>query len=320
MTPAITFYLNNRTAVERMQGVDADEAWAMFHTGPQVWIGQTYCRLAAAGMPVHLTAKPPTTGIVVVHRDDIASLIAAQPILPSIRIIGVRADRDPHAAAEVEIVQNGAAAGGKAVHIPHWPQPGLIVRSPDRGSEIKTAVFKGSDREIHAGLHDAKWVAALRDLGIEWVENSAAWRGGRAIAAVNWNDYSEADLLIALRKPQGDFYRNKPASKLVNAWLAGVPAILGPEIAFRELRRTSLDYIEATTPAEAIAAVTTLKENPALYTAMVTNGRKRAADFTATAIVGQWRDMLLRLSNLGPLPLSSRLVLSTRGLRQRLRR
>ena len=36
----------------------------------------------------------------------------------------------------------------------------------------------------------------------------------------------------------------KPPSKLFNSWLAGVPAVLGHESAYRAERRSDLDYIE----------------------------------------------------------------------------
>ena len=56
-------------------------------------------------------------------------------------------------------------------------------------------------------------------------------------------------------------YFAKPASKLVNAWHAGVPALLGPEPAYQALRM-QFDYIEIRSPEDAIREVIRLKENP----------------------------------------------------------
>ncbi len=77
--------------------------------------------------------------------------------------------------------------------------------------------------------------------------------------------------------------RNKPAWKLFNAWLAGVPAILGPEAGYRELRRDPLDYLEAGDPDAAMQALARLLDEPGLYPAMVANGTARGADFTVEA-------------------------------------
>ena len=44
-------------------------------------------------------------------------------------------------------------------------------------------------------------------------------------------------------------------SKLINAWLAGCPGILGPESAFQQLRESELDYIEARTVDDIVNAV-----------------------------------------------------------------
>jgi hypothetical protein len=47
-----------------------------------------------------------------------------------------------------------------------------------------------------------------------------------------WHDYSTDDLVLAVRDLTEKDALVKPASKLVNAWIAGVPALLGPEPAF----------------------------------------------------------------------------------------
>jgi len=60
--------------------------------------------------------------------------------------------------------------------------------------------------------------------------------------AIDWPDFREADLILAVRPGDRRRATNKPASKLVNAWLAGVPALLGPEVAYRELRRSELEW------------------------------------------------------------------------------
>ena len=68
----------------------------------------------------------------------------------------------------------------------------------------------------------------------------------------------------------------KPSTKLVNAWIAGVQALLGPEPGFQDIRQTPLDYFEVKTPVEVLNAIHRLRSQPALYEQMVSNGLKRA--------------------------------------------
>ena len=69
----------------------------------------------------------------------------------------------------------------------------------------------------------------------------------------------------------------KPASKLVNAWAAGVPAMLGPEPAYRELRSSPLDFLETPAAEAVLDAIDRLRGEPGLYAAMAENGLRRAA-------------------------------------------
>ena len=84
----------------------------------------------------------------------------------------------------------------------------------------------------------------------------------------------------------------KPASKLINAWHAGTPALLGPKPAFQALRQSELDYIEVRSPDKVIRAVERLKRDAELYRAMVENGWARGREFTTDAIAARWREVL----------------------------
>ena len=103
-----------------------------------------------------------------------------------------------------------------------------------------------------------------------------------------WNDYSTTDIFLAVRDMTEGDALVKPPTKLVNAWMAGVPALLGPEPSFLRLKRCDLDFIEVRTPTEAFAAIRRLKDNPELYRQMVVNGRVRARDFTVDQIARRW--------------------------------
>lgn len=76
---------------------------------------------------------------------------------------------------------------------------------------------------------------ALRQRGVRFVSR---FQG-------EWHDYQHVDAVLAIRDCPPVVLATKPASKLINAWKAGVPALLGPEPAYRELRTSPLDFLEA---------------------------------------------------------------------------
>ena len=116
--------------------------------------------------------------------------------------------------------------------------------------------------------------------------------------SVAWNDYSNVDVILAVRPTNlidsNRQYSSKPATKLYNSWLAGTPAILGREYAFRELRRSELDYIELSEPQDAKEQILRLKNDPELYSKMVKNGLERASDFSNDVILEKWVDFLYK--------------------------
>jgi hypothetical protein len=105
----------------------------------------------------------------------------------------------------------------------------------------------------------------------------------------SFHDYRAVDLVLAVRP---GVTTHKPASKLVNAWHAGVPALLSPDYPFEELRQDPLDYLAVRDVAEAEAAVLRLKREPGLYRAMIEHGRARAAQYTVASITARWAQLL----------------------------
>ena len=87
-------------------------------------------------------------------------------------------------------------------------------------------------------------------------------------------------------------WASKPAAKLQNAWAAGVPAILSPESAYQQVRRSALDFLEARDHGEVLRALDLLRANPRLYSDMVANGLKRAREFQPDRLAARWLEVL----------------------------
>ena len=290
----VTFFHAGASEFPAPASIDPDHRPELFVRGEHIWTVQTFLRLLRAGLPVSLADRAAADGLVVFHVKERRALLRTVPRGADLLLVGIRADNRESGLGDIEVVQNGRFADGRRrIFIPHWPQPGLVPRDPSRGDVLRTAAFKGFAGNLAEPFRSAAWREFLGRRGIEWVFDAPEFEhDGSHEAPVAWWDYSGVDLVVAVREAEPRGHTAKPAAKLCNAWQAGVPALLGPEYAFRELRRSNLDYLEVASLAEAEAAVARLQEEPGLFRAMVENGRRRAVEFSVPAILERWRALL----------------------------
>jgi hypothetical protein len=167
-------------------------------------------------------------------------------------------------------------------YMPHWPQPGLIPRDPGRSDRFENVAFFGNEENLAPELKEQSWHEHLNALGLSW----------HVVSPDKWNDYSDVDVILSVRDFNGQAHPLKPPTKLYNAWHAGVSAILGCESAFRAERKSELDYLEVASLDEVILALKRLRDDKALYHAMVENGRVRAEATQPAKITARWRSFL----------------------------
>ncbi len=247
------------------------------------WIINTYLRLKQHNLNVSLSDRFIPGAICVASTLD----FGIKDFTVSSFIVGCRGDGPESALSDFNIVQNQICLKSeKEVFIPIWSQPALVPRNQERDNRIENIVFKGSENNLYEEFRSPQFCQELENIGVQLLIS------GKSSNSVNWHDYSNADLVLAVRDLTEKDALVKPASKLVNAWMAGVPALLGPEPAFREQKQSPLDYIEIKTPQEALDAIRKLKQNPELYQQMVRNGLQRAEDFTPERITQRWHDVL----------------------------
>lgn len=264
-------------AVSRAPAILPDGQGPCGWFGPYNWTIQTFLYLRGAGLAPRLTATLPEEGIIIAHSDFLAIQLK-----PSARqfVVEMKPDRALRCAyANFAIVQNPRdpirsgirRALTSSAAVSYWPQPGLISRRADRGGRFENICFMGNADQFIPGAETLE--AELARRGLRWT----------MIPRDRWHDYSEADAIVAVRTatPKGRDANafspaRKPASKLCNAWLAGVPAILSPDVAFRDLRRSPLDYLEAQTIPEVLEAIDRLRDDIDLRRAMAENAAARA--------------------------------------------
>ena len=295
----VAFYLPRETSLPRLRELDPDRDWRELVRGERAWILQTYLRLKFAGRPVELVDEVPTQGILVYHKKHERQILEARVNhlggYRALTMIAVRGDRRASRWADFQVVQNPLQVDEPSRFLaPHWPQPGLLPRHPERGTRIERVAFKGFSANLDRAFLEPDWGEFLARRGVDWDFDAIAFREGVDAGDTHWNDYRETDLVLALRPGHDPTQDHKPATKLVNAWTAGVPALLGPEQAFRSLRQSELDYLEISDLAAAKAAVDRLLAAPDIYRAMVENGFRRSADFSPQVVTEFWLDLLWR--------------------------
>ena len=282
--PPIRFYLPDTIPPDMPRSPDV--FWTGFagkmRSGVYAWTVQTCLRLQQSGFPCELVGEMPADGIVVAHRKSLGRKFRPSPRL---LLVCLKADATFHPYAHLHVVLNHGDLHRwhPATYIPHWPQPGLIPRDAARGEAWENAAFFGDPGSIASEMRGAAWEQTLRDLQLTW----------DAVEPARWHDFSRVDVVVAVRSFDDRGWANKPPTKLYNAWHAGVPAVLGPELAYRHERRSELDYLEARSLPELVAALQRLKADPELRRRMVENGRVRARESAPAVITGRWQDFFL---------------------------
>jgi hypothetical protein len=280
-----------------LRTIDPDRDWRYLITGERAWILQAYLRLRARGLPVSLCERPPSQGIVVFSAKQRRQLRTLARDTAEVIWVGVREDVGEALIADFELVQNPSQADEqRRFFMPHWPQPALIPREASRGTRIENIGFKGFAANLASDFSGERWQAYLRQRQLGWFTDAVSYtRDARELQALAWNDYRNLDVVLAVRPDDPKLHPRKPATKLYNAWHAGVPALLGPEIAYRAMRRSELDYIEVRTAAEAQAAIERLIEQPELYRAMVESGLRRGKEITSETLADRWSELLFHV-------------------------
>lgn len=313
----VVFYLAGEANLDLVRRLDPDRDLHGFRRGERSWVAQTYLRLREAGYPVEIAGHPTRGGLIVFHAKHKRALARAAGGLDGAVFVGIRADNSSPLLADFEILQNGRYADGRRrFALPFWPQPGLLPRDPARGTRVERVGYLGLVENLATAFRDDAWRRKLSEVGLRWVATPVDYAGTLQPKSVDWEDYREVDVVLAVRPRDRRTAFTKPANKLVNAWRAGVPALVGPEFPYREIRRSELDFLEVEDPEGALEALQRLRDDPELYSRMVENGRRRALEFSSRAILDRWAELLFdtlpaRIRD-GALPWSRRLPVPLR--------
>ncbi len=259
---------------------EVNQQWVGRRSGNYIWTVKTFGYLKKKGFQCYLTNIIPAHGIIITHRDFLKNQMKPSSTQLFVCII---ADTYRHPYAQLHIIQNQADKISKqnqwpSFFIPHWPENGLIERAKNRKNQFVNVSYFGSLKRLAPQLRNTGFKQKLQEMGFNWT----------IVPPNKWNDYSETDVVLAVRSfTKMPFYKN-PASKLYNAWRAGVPAILGPESAYRTEGEDGINYIEVITLPEVFQTLKMLKENEALRNDIIMNGYEMTKIINDDIITEKW--------------------------------
>jgi hypothetical protein len=249
----------------------------------QNWNFQTWYHLSRAGFDCTRTSDLPSDGILLsTWVPDLKQLWNR----PDVFVVGIAADGEAWPSAQMTVVQNPQMHDVSKGHyfIPHWPQPGIIPRNDKRGDQIENLHYFGVPGNLANEFHEREFAEALlRETGVRF----------SFMPPEQWHNFSETDLVLAVRGLDASEFKEKPATKLYNAWIAGVPAICGRESSMVQSCNTSYDASFCRSVSDVIEFVGKLKQQPELYRILATCSRQRGDEFCVSATTKRWEKFLL---------------------------
>ena len=250
---------------------------AISSQGDMCWCALTYFRLREAGVQgIRLSERIDPACINVVHTLQLKPM----PVPRDAFVVCVRADMDRRIWAHYHLVQNRDHEADDTTCIYLWPQPALVGRA-DPPEAVRKVAFLGQPYNGNLVMHPRELAALLEEHGFEFAAPSA-----------DWNDFSEVDASIGIRSFDSQRHSSKPPSKLINAWLAGVPFIGGSDSAYAQVGTDGEDYLVATSREQLVAQLVRLRDDPALRLAMIDRGKAKAQLYSNAALARQWQDVL----------------------------
>ena len=274
-----------------------------YKSGVDCWILKTFWKLKEykSDLNIHLVNYIPDEGIIIFHKG-----FFPKDIVPSNTqlFVCVQADYGRHQYAQYHIAQNPLGVSNfnfskrsfleeklfsftKSYFIAHWNQNDIIKRNSSRGESFKNVCFYGIDQNFPQKLLEPSFKEKLKKEGIDLkiITDSD-----------QWNDYSETDCVLAIRDFENKPHYNKPFSKIINSYLAGVPVIAGNESSSLYLKNgLGIGISIVTNPDECFNAIKQVKENYLSSLKRIIIDKVKLKEFQDEAIVLSWDKLLLEM-------------------------
>ena len=252
-----------------------DHDWRLYNDGRFCWSLLTAEKLRASGYICDISTEINPDSINIGHARTLASIKTAQCSY----VVSCDADWPRLPWANYNICQNKLNVSGKRCSwMPLFSQQGLILRDINQYDVTTVGYFGRIDKE-------QEFVSFGHELARHGIEFTIKGED-------TWNNYSNVDVAVSLRFLSKRRIRRKPATKLVNAWLAGVPFVAMDEPAFSQIGQSGVNYLAANSPEDVIKALIRMRDNHDLYHQLRDAGRVAAKDYTDEAVTRRWIELI----------------------------
>ncbi len=240
-----------------------------------------YLVLKDQGLDVQVCRKYPKEGILLIPRAEVSGFVWN----PNLFVVSLQYDYKRDDRAQMHILSNQystkniksggfldwLSCPGIKCYVPSVMHTQITPRDAARGERFEHIVFNGAAKNLDEELKSHEFLDQLESMGIQLsiIDDPS-----------KQTDYSNFDGVLAVRK-FGRTIHNKPPVKLINAWRAEVPAILGREIGFIESRQSEYDYLEVDSVDDTLKALARIKDDAEFRDRIVANARKRAEPYSA---------------------------------------
>lgn len=261
---------------------------------------ELYARMHALGYSVSIGPTVPAASEVIVaslhelfhweHGTDtretldvaLRALVRRRPAKVVIIRVDVPLGVQAPAIASLTMMPTRASVESTAqVWVPMLPNRGLIARRASRGTDLAVVALKAYSFNVPAWV-DEYFMARLAALDFELRVDTEV--NGR------WRDFASVDVVLCAHDDSTlEDERRKPATKLINAWRAGVIPVCGPYSAYAELGRDGETMLVCDGSAEGfIEALTALRSRPAVTSRIRSNLAEQTNLYAPDRIVELW--------------------------------
>jgi hypothetical protein len=155
--------------------------------------------------------------------------------------------------------------------------------------------IKCNPENLPDDLLDNRFLTRLSEIGVDLWIDAPSQRDG---ADQHWHDFSSVDAVLCVRssKVGREWLAGKPATRLINAWVAGCIPIATREPAYDELANHGTDVWFIDDLQELPLVLRELNESPETLRALEEGVLQKRAEFAPVRILGLWREMLLEMT------------------------
>jgi len=299
---------------------------------------ELYARLSRLGLPVSLGRDcPPHTRTLVSlgsifdwatgSLDTDSSLQFLTDVPHGAQVGCIRSDIPvsfslPVAASFEIIPTTQSPARWPAIWLPLLPQRGLIQRSLQRRGTLSSVGTMANRRNVPPQFLEKHFEIRLGELGLKWIPRIQ----DSVTPDARWHDFSDLDVCLCVRNTQF-VHRDvhKPATKLINAWVAGCIPLIDKEAGYLELATPGHDCLVVDSPEAVIDTLASLVASPEMIAALERGVAEAARRYAPQTVLDQWQQLLFESDSVWQLPNErttrvERLTLQARLHARRLRR